>query len=194
MYSQLYNYIAASGLLPPEEVRSITALFRPVTLVKGRYFAKEQHICRHVAFLIRGGVRGFTTDTEGRENTICFNFENTVLTAYESLINGTPASKSIQAMEDCQLLQISYEDIKRLMGSSTSLIRWVQHITEQELIAKEHYMMHFNNRTAKEKYLRLLTYRPEYVQRVNAEYLASYLGLTRRTLTRVKREISRSPK
>lgn len=176
-------------MLDAQEVAHALSLFTPQRLSKDEFLVAEGRVCHQLAFLVNGSVRAFSTDDDGVENIICFSFEQTFITAYESLMRRIPSVKSIQAMEDCEALVIGAESLQQLMARNPSWLAFSRAVMEQEFIEKEHYRVYFGNKPAREKYRNALLHYPEVIRRVKVEYLASYLGMTTRTLARVKREV-----
>lgn len=97
---------------------------------------------------------------------------------------------SIQAIEETKLLVIDYSSLQKLYKSSPVWQNIGRKVAEQEYIVMEKYASVLNNETAKEKYLRLLKEQPTVIQKASVEDIASYLGVTRRTLSRIRKEIA----
>ena len=97
----------------------------------------------------------------------------------------------LQAIEDTQLLVIDYENLQKLYAKSVVWQTIGRVVAEREYIVMEQYASVLNNETAKEKYLRLLKEQPNVLLKANIEDIASYLGVTRRTLSRIRQEISK---
>jgi CRP-like cAMP-binding protein len=112
-------------------------------------------------------------------------------TSYKSFILQQPSTLSIQALEDTELLVIDYENLERLYSTSMVWQNIGRAVAQREYIVMEQYASVLNNETAKEKYLRLLKEQPTVLQKANIEDIASYLGITRRTLSRIRQEISK---
>ncbi|MDQ1096752.1 MULTISPECIES: Crp/Fnr family transcriptional regulator [Chryseobacterium] len=190
MYSQLSDFLTRLEILDDQEVRFCLSLFRPIGLRKDEFFLSEEMVCGQIAFVCKGALRAFSTLPDGEENITCFKFENQLVTSFESFMFYKPSLKSIQAIEKCHLLSISrqnYQDILKTIPSWQSVINVM---LEQEYSEKERYLIHYSNQSAKEKYVHILEHSPEIVRRVKVEHLASYLGITQRTLTRIRKELS----
>jgi CRP-like cAMP-binding protein len=166
--------------------------FKPITLRKGDYFIKQHKVCRHVGFITTGTLRTFYINNKAKQTTSCFCTENSFTTSYESFILQSPSRLSIQAVEDSELLVIEYNDLQTLYKTSPVWQNIGRSVAEQEYIVMQQYASVLNNETAKEKYLRLLNEQPAVIQKANVEDIASYLGITRRTLSRIRQEISKT--
>jgi CRP-like cAMP-binding protein len=98
---------------------------------------------------------------------------------------------SIQALEDTELFVIDYDKLQKLYSTSIDWQNIGRQIAEREYFIMEQYASVLNNESAKEKYLRLLNEQPEVLQKASVEDIATYLGVTRRTLSRIRQEISK---
>lgn len=189
MNKKLPIYLSQLNFLNEQEINYAIAFFENITIKKNEFFVSEKKNCSQIGFVLKGAFRAFSTDENGEENTTCFKFENQIVTSYESFVSNKISNISIQAIEDCDLLVISRTNFLHLVEKIPSWIAVQNLLTQQEFIEKEKYLVHFKNKPAKEKYQQLLTENPEIINRVPVNYIASYLGITQRTLTRVKKEI-----
>jgi CRP-like cAMP-binding protein len=189
MKESLEEYLSELNLLNKDEINDVLYFFEYSKLKKGDFFIRENKICDKISFIIKGGAKGFSSDSDGNENITCFKFENQFITSYESFVLKQTSKKSIQALEDCEVLTISYEDLNLLFAKISAFQIISKKLIEQEFIDKENYLFVFNNKSAKEKYSHLLMHAPSIAKRVSAKDISSYLGITQRTLTRAKKEI-----
>ncbi|WP_343680268.1 Crp/Fnr family transcriptional regulator [Chryseobacterium arthrosphaerae] len=185
------NYLSSTGGLSAEEINFSVKFFKPVHLKKGDFFIREDEPCRHIGFIASGAVKAYAVDKEGKENITCFKFENEFVTSFPEFVKQEKSKRSIRAIEDCVIYRIGYADYQHLLGQVTAwngVIKWVM---EQEYNQKERYLLNYNNRSAVDKYLHILSDEPMLVQRTTTQDLASYLGVTQRSLTRAKGQIHR---
>lgn len=190
MNKKLQKYLSQLDLLNEREIDYSVSLFENATLKKNDFFISERKVCTQIGFILQGSVRAFSTDENGEENITCFKFENQFITSYDSFTSSQVSKISIQAIENCDLLTISYKNFQYLLEKIPSWISIQNLLTQQEFIEKENYLIHLKSKSAKDKYQYILTQYPEIVQRASVNHIASYLGITQRTLTRVKREIA----
>ncbi|MDO6675017.1 Crp/Fnr family transcriptional regulator [Tenacibaculum sp. 1B UA] len=186
MRNSLENYLTEGDLLTPKEIKDSLSFFKTKQLKKNDFFVRAGEVCNYIAFINKGAVKTFSL---GDESITCFKFENQFMTSYESFMTRTLSHKNIQAIENCDLQLISYKNFKQLLERIPSWKALMNGQLEQEYLEKEHYLMHFNNKTAKAKYIQLLEANPKLISRTKLDDLASYLGMTQRTLTRVKKDI-----
>ncbi|HAF33929.1 MULTISPECIES: biotin/lipoyl-binding protein [Sphingobacterium] len=100
--------------------------------------------------------------------------------------------RSIRAVEDSIIHRINYADYQYLLGRVTSWNKVIQAVMEREYIQKEQYLLNYNNKSALDKYHHVLSNEPKLIQRIATQDLASYLGITQRSLTRAKGQIHRA--
>ena len=171
------------------EFEQTVVFFKEQTLRKGDFFVRQDKICRQIAFINKGTLRVFYLNDKAEETTSCFCAENSLTTSYKSFVLQQPSHLSIQALEDTELLVIDYEHLQKLYSTSIVWQNVGRIIAEKEYIIMEQYASVLNNETAKEKYLRLFKEQPQVIQKAPVNYIASYLGITTRTLSRIRREI-----
>ena len=119
----------------------------------------------------------------------CFTFENTLMTAYSSLITGLPSAENIQALAPTELWVLQKRDLEALAQRSINWILLQKHLAEQQYVELEKRIFSYQKEKASERYRDLLLAQPHYLQQIPLQYLASYLGITRRHLSRIRREI-----
>jgi CRP-like cAMP-binding protein len=173
-----------------EEFSDSMAFFSEQKLQKGDFFVERGRVCRRIAFILKGTLRTYYMNEKADEITTCFCTENSLTTSYKSFILQQPSDLTLQAMEETQLLTIDYKSLQKLYAKSGVWQTIGRAVAEREYIVMEQYASVLNNETAKEKYLRLLKEQPTVLQKAKIENIASYLGVTRRTLSRIRKEIT----
>jgi CRP-like cAMP-binding protein len=189
MYGALTGFVSSICNFTSAELDELCSLFKPVTLKKNGYFLKEGEICRRLAFLHKGMVRFFHL-RDRIEQTSDFCFDNTFITGYHSLITGLPSDTSIQALEECAMLEISYETLFKLYKKNPKYERIGRIIAENNFLTMRRHLLSLLNDSAEKRYRNLLDRAPHFVQRISLLYIASYLGISPETLSRVRRKLS----
>jgi len=178
--------------LAGEQDRNMTELNRLFTLKvykKNDFFLKEKSISKHIGFVVHGAFREFYTDKTGREYNKTFCFPGQFTGSYYDLASGKPSNVSIQAMADSKVLVMSYSRSRELMNQD---IFWLKvgyanaHRLLMYKLEKEYQLLTLS---AKERYALLVKENPQLEQLVPAYHIASYLGITPISLSRL-----RSPK
>ncbi|WP_104383270.1 Crp/Fnr family transcriptional regulator [Sphingobacterium sp. HMA12] len=185
------NYLSLTGILSAEEINFSANFFKPICLKKGDFFIREGDTCRYVGFIVRGAVKAYAIDKEGKENITCFKFENEFATSFPEFVAQEKSRRSIRAIEDSIIYGISFQDYLQLLGQVTSWNGIIKSVMEREYSQKELYLLNYNNKTAVDKYRHILINEPMLVRRVATQDLASYLGVTQRSLTRAKGQLHR---
>ena len=185
------QFIQQIAPITDKEFADTIGYFAQQNLKKNDFFVKQNKVCQHIAFILKGTLRTFYINNKADEITSCFCTENNFTTSYKSFILQQPSNLSVQALEDTTLLVIDYNNLQKLYKSSPIWQFIGRAIAEQEYLVMEKYASVLNNETAKEKYLRLLQEQPTVIQKATVENIASYLGITRRTLSRIRQEISK---
>ena len=184
------EYLASLQLLTNDEISALRNLAVPRTLDKDEFFIRENTACNEIAFIQEGLMRSFYTDRQGREITYCILFENRFMTPYSSLITGEPTPENIQALMQTELLVVQKNEFMQLTRKSPNWVKLQKHVAEQEYIALEKRVFALQKKDAKQRYLELMENHPEYILNIPLKYLASYLGITVRHLSRIRREIN----
>jgi CRP-like cAMP-binding protein len=187
---QFKTFLKQIAPITNEEFENSFSNFKEVTLLKNSYFVQRDKVCRQVAFIRKGTLQTSYMNENGEEITSCFCTENSFTTSYKSFILQEPSALSIQALENTELLVIEYGDLQRLFKESIVWQAIGRVITERQYIVLEQYASVLCNESAKEKYLRLLKEQPSILHKATIHDIASYLGITRRTLSRIRKEIS----
>lgn len=192
MISVFKNYISSQGFLTDEEFNFSAQFFNLVHLKKGEYFIQEDEICRYIGFIVDGAVKAYAIDKEGKENITCFKFENEFVTSFSEFVAQEKSRRNIRAIEDTMIYRISYQNYQYLLSLVTVWNVIIRSVIENEYNQKESYLLNYNNKPAMDKYRYVLYKEQMLVHRVSTQDLASYLGITQRSLTRAKGQLLRS--
>lgn len=187
----LQTFINSIYPLPASDLQRGLAAFRSLNLAKGDFFVREGETCTQAAFIESGILRTFYPTEKGEARTYCFCSEHHFTTSFKSFISQAPSALSIQALEPCRLLVISYRDLQDLYASSPGWQAIGRLLVEREFLNMENYANSLNAETAREKYLRLLKEQPSVIKKAPVQHIASYLGITRETLSRIRKELSK---
>lgn len=178
------------AILTLEEIDHFLNLCEYKTLKKGDFFSKENTICNEIGFVLSGIFRSYYYSSEEEEITYCFIFQEHFITAYSSFISQDRTQESIQAITDIEMLVISREAVAKLEQSSTNWLRFLKFLAEQEYIKLERRVFMLQKEKAETRYKDLIENKPQFLQHIPLHYLASYLGVTQRHLSRLRKEIT----
>ncbi|KIO75100.1 cAMP-binding protein [Pedobacter lusitanus] len=177
------------NVLTDTEINDFLSMGTIRQLQKGDFFISEGKFCKEVAFIRSGILRSFFSPESGEEITYCITFPGSLMTAYSAFITSLPTLENIQAISACELLVIQKNDIDKLTKSSMNWVKFFKIIAEQQYIELEKRLFLFQKEKAKKRYMDLLENQPAYVRQIPLQYLASYLGITPRHLSRLRKEI-----
>jgi CRP-like cAMP-binding protein len=165
---------------------SIRESFEKIILAKHDLLLKEGKTCRHLYFLESGAIRGYY-NLEGKEVTHWFAFAPEFVTSFHSFITASPSVENIQLLEGSVLYSISKEKLDALLNRHPDAERLLRMAYEKYYIRLEERFVNAQFKTAKERYSELLQQTPHIIERVPLGYIASYLGISAETLSRIRK-------
>lgn len=181
-----FDHVGQYVRLSKVAVKSMSAALQKMELPKGSFLITEGKICQYIYFLEKGCLRGYY-NLDGKEISHWFAFENNVVTSFYSFITRKPCVENIQMIEDCTLWAISYEDLQTLYNKHSDIERMGRILNEQYYVMLEERFVSNHFKEAKERYEYLMTNASHILQRVPLGYIASYLGITQETLSRIRK-------
>ena len=184
------TYLQSFNLLTSEEIDAFEQLVQVKKVEKGDFFIQEGKVSNEIAFVAEGLYRSYYYNSEGEEVTYCFTFSNHFLSAYSSYLSQTPTVENIQALADSEIYTVSRSQIKELEKSSINWLKILKYITEQEYIKMEKRVFLLQKESAENRYKDLLNNQPELLQKIPLNYLSSYLGITQRHLSRIRKSLT----
>jgi CRP-like cAMP-binding protein len=182
---QLLKHICSYYQLNPTMQELLQDCFEQVEFSKNQLLVAEGKICRNLYFLQKGAIRGFY-NLEGKEITHWFAFEKDFVTSFHSFITQKPAVENIQVLENSTLWRISKDKLTSLLNEHSEIERLVRIVYENYYIRLEERFVNAQFKSATERYHDLLNQSPHIVERVPLGYIASYLGISQETLSRVR--------
>ncbi len=157
----------------------------------GEYFLQQGKTCRKIAFIEKGLMRLYYLN-DGKEITNCFCKENSIVTSYTSLITKQESDFSIQAIEPCKLIVLSYDTLQKMYTQDLFWQQLGRLAAENELITTECHQRFLRDLSATDRYTQILENENELLQRVSLSHLATYLQIAPETLSRIRNKISRT--
>ncbi|RBL92441.1 Crp/Fnr family transcriptional regulator [Chitinophaga flava] len=190
MYNNLFAYINRyiSSPLKREEEALIEAAFQPKKLRKKQYFLQEGAVCKYVGFIVKGAMRQYSVDEKGVEHIVHLYIENYWASDRESSIMLTPSKYNIDAWEDTELLIITRAEMLDLMGKIPALVEMIRLMDERNAIANQRRLNATISNTAEKNYEEFAENHPQFIQRFPQHIIASYLGITKETLSRIRKQ------
>jgi CRP-like cAMP-binding protein len=192
MYDALFEYIETrSGLrLTEEEQAVIEAKFHHKRLRRKQYFLQEGDICKQIAFVVQGAARMYSIDEKGHEHIIRFALETWWLGDHESFNLLTPSRFHIEMLEDTDLLVITTVNAYELRDQVKAFDQTIKAMDKQLAIATQKRIHAAISMTAEERYEELIKTYPQFLQRFPQNMVASYLGISPETLSRMRKNLA----
>jgi CRP-like cAMP-binding protein len=181
----LFNHIQTYYKLSAEAQSAIQDCFEQVVFSKNDYLLTEGKVCRHLYFLEMGALRGFY-NLDGKEITHWFSFEKDFVTSFHSFITEQPAVENIQLLEGSILWAISKDALTKLLNKYHEVERLVRIAYEKYYIRLEERFVNAQFKSAAERYENLLQQTPHILDRASLGHIASYLGISQETLSRIR--------
>lgn len=185
----LETFLRTKTDISEEEFAQISSCFRPLKTRRNELLLSYNQVCRYYYFIKKGCIRIFTTTKDDNEHSRYFAFEGTFATALPSFIDQQPAEEFVQTIEPSELLCISRADFYKLTATIPGFAKMYSNILEQGFIIAQKRIYGFQGFDALDKVKWLLDYQPQLLRRVSNKMLASYLGISPSTLSRIKAKL-----
>ena len=186
----LYEHIAKDINLTDEEIALLCSKIRRKEYSKNEQVLKQGEVCSEVNFVVSGCLKISHTDRNGDEHIIMFATEDWWVSDLGSFITQTSAKYNIECLETTILSYIKHTDIEQLYLDIPKLERFFRKKIERALVSSQNRIIDGFSLNAKEKYLKFRSLYPKIEQRVPLYMVASYLGITKEFLSKVKSSIS----
>lgn len=190
MFDTLFAHIQDKVKLSNQDKELIPAFFKHKKLRKRQYLLQEGDICKQLSFVSTGAVKSYTTDKKGNEHISLIGWEGWWISDFESFICRNEAILNIDAIEDTELLLLSREDYEVMLSKVPVMERYFRILYQNSLVTKDRRLISSNTNTAEEKYCQLIETYPFISQRIPQNLIASYLGLTPETVSRIKKKLN----
>lgn len=189
MHEALFNYISnyTSKEISNEHIEYMKSVFQPSKVRRKQYFLREGDICKEFAFIVKGAMRQYTVDEKGAEHIVALGIENWWIGDRESWVTLTPSVYTIEAWEDCEILTVTRESIINLVQLVPAFNELLLLLDERNKIANQKRITSSIGATAEKRYSDFIENHPDFMQRFPQHIIASFLGITKETLSRVRK-------
>lgn len=187
-FEKIKSYITDVIQMDDSTFNSALDYFTIKHIKKGDYVLREGQVCDRIIYINKGLLRTFHIKNGNEVNT-CFCMENSITSSLESFVNQTISKEYIQTIEDTSIVSLSYKNLMKLYQLNPKWESLSRLLTEKECARLSERIDTLSFETAKEKYLHLLKKQPEIIQRVAIQHIASYIGVSRETLSRIRSKI-----
>jgi CRP-like cAMP-binding protein len=185
MQKKLRNHIEAIVPLSNDEFSFILALFTTKEYKKNQFLIQEGERVQYAYFVVSGLLKLSYTDDTGKEHIVSFAMEDWWETDFPAFFNQTKATLSLQCLEDTSLFCLSLENYEKICFDVQKMERFFLKKSNAGFIGSQQRILSLLTNSAKERYEQLLKQYPALFQRVSKTHLASYLGVSRETLSRL---------
>ncbi len=186
----LFNYISNYVDLTHEELRFLASKISCRTYLKNQYIVQQGDICTYECFIIKGCTRTFHLDNQGQEHIIMFSIEDWWAGDVGSFITQTPADLNVQCLENTELIMFSHDVIEELYHEIPKLERFFRQIITKAYVFSQKRIVRNFSLSAKERYLYFKKQYPKIERRIPQYMIASYLGITKEFLSKIKKQIA----
>ncbi len=186
--NKLLYYFNKWSAITKEEEATILSAFVPVTIKKRKDLLVSGQTCNYLYFITQGCLRSFYINSKGIEHIYQIRMDNSWISDLESFFSQSPAKYNIEAIEDSNMLRISHEQFEQLLIKIPRLERYFRILFQKAYINALNRLNATMWETAMDRYNEMLKENPEIFQRVPLVYIASYLGITPESLSRIRRQ------
>jgi CRP-like cAMP-binding protein len=189
MYQLFFQKFNERVPLTEEEEASIKTYLTPKKIRKKQYLLQEGDVCKNIAFVEKGALRSYSIDEKGSEHILQFALEGWTISDLYSFLTGEPATYAIDALEDSELVLIGKAAHEEMLLKIPKYETFIRLQVTGAYLALQKRITASISMTLEERYAGFTALYPEILQRVPQHMIASYMGLTPETLSRVRRKM-----
>jgi CRP-like cAMP-binding protein len=194
MYDRILKNISRFITLTPEEEGYFTSLLKAKKLKKKQYVLQEGDIARHEYFVNKGCLRTYTIDEKGQEHVIQFAIEDWWIGDMYSFLTQTPAKYTIDALEDSEVFCLEKNALEELYVKIPKFEKFFRHLLQNAFISLQERVVGNLSQPADERYCTFITKYSDMEKRLPLKQIASYLGITPESLSRIRSQYIKTQK
>ena len=185
----LIKYMNQQVQLTNEEIAILSEFVQYRRFLKGQFLVQQGDVCKQESFVIKGCLKTFFVDQNGDEHVVGFALPNWWAADLGSFISQTPADYNVQCLELTEVIQFSYENLEQLYRKIPKMERFFRIIIQKAYVASQKRVIQNFSMPARERYLLFREQYPEIEQRVPQYMIASYLGITKEFLSKIRNQL-----
>ena len=189
MFSKFHHYLNEKIDLTADQVNSVRAVCIEKKIRKRQYLLQEGDVCHYNCFIVKGCMRLYRVGEDGTEHIIRFGVEHWWMSDQGSYNTGRPSKNNIDALEDCEVILIDKQDFNHLKTNIPQFGSFIEKLKARSYDASQNRILSNISDTTEEKYHNFITSFPDIFNRVPLHMIASYLGVSRETLSRIRKNI-----
>jgi CRP-like cAMP-binding protein len=186
MFDLLVTHLTATHTFTPAELEKIRSLTQVKKLRRKQFLLQEGDVCQYKIFVLQGLLKTYYLKEDGSEHIMGFAPENTWTTDYHSMTNNIGSRFNIEAMEDTIVVLFTLDNLQILVSCSPGLKAYTDDLIHRSLLSNYDRILTNISATSEEKYQTFVSKFPDLVNRVPLHLIASYLGISRETLSRIR--------
>jgi CRP-like cAMP-binding protein len=183
--TSIFQYFKKYSPLSKKAEQALAEISSIVTIKKNKDLQPIGHTCKTIYFIKKGAARIYYFK-DGIDITETFFFENSIIARVESLFTGKPSRKAIQILDDAEIIAINANQLFKLYDDFAEIERLFRKIFEAAYVETVNRIEGIQFHTAEERYKALISEAPNVIQRIPLKYVASYLGITQVSLSRIR--------
>ncbi|HEY0731724.1 MAG TPA: Crp/Fnr family transcriptional regulator [Chitinophagaceae bacterium] len=191
MYSLFFRTLSEKFHFSEADIEILKNELKPKKIRKKQYLLQEGDVCKFMTFVEKGALRSYTVDEKGSEHIIQFAIEGWTISDLYSFLTGEPATYNIDAVEDSELVLISKVAHEKLLATLPKYESYMRIQLTGAYIAMQRRLTSIISLPLEERYTGFTAAYPQLVQRFPQHMIASYMGLTPETLSRVRSKMNR---
>jgi len=184
----LCQFIDVNDKVALELILKAREKFQVLNLKKNEFLVRENEVCQHFCF-VESGILQHAIDVLGEEKTTYLALRNSVTSSLSSFLLGKPSRKSIKAIADCKLWIVDLKTFKDLIENNKAFHQFYYNVIEKQICLIDDYRIDLLTLTPEERYKKLLATEPKLLQEVPLHYLASFLGISSRHMSRIRKNV-----
>lgn len=185
-YKEILDHVARYVELSDSEIAAFTSILKITRVKKRQFIIQPGFVSEYRNYIVKGAVRVFYLDDAGKEHTVSIGIEDWFFTDFHSYLNRTPAEYYAEALEDSVIIQMKYDDVEELCGRIHALCQYFRLYIEKALSYSNQRVITNISKTSEERYWEYVTKYPQIANRVPQYVLASYLGISPESISRIR--------
>lgn len=189
-YKNILDNIKRYVDLSQDDEKQFIAIAKLNRVKRRQFLVQPGFVCTHQIYVVSGALRSYFVTSNGTEHTIQFAIDDWFISDFNSYISQTPASLFVEALQDSNIILISYTDVEELCSQNPKFERFFRLIAQRAFAFSQRRILSNLDKTAEERYAEFSKLYPQIVNRVPQYALASYLGITPEFLSKIRKKVS----
>lgn len=183
------SFSALSNVRQLELWHTLEPLLTERILENKEMLISEGTVANQIVWIKQGVLRSYFLTEEGEERTYCITFDESMMTAMTSFISGQPTKENIQSIGTTSIYTLPKAEVDRLCENNIQWTMFFKQLLEEQFMELEEKLLDIQRLDAKARYVKLLDKHPHYIQHISGIYLASFLNISTRHLSRIRKEV-----